>query len=136
MIEVRVTRRFRMSGSGGLLALLLALPATAHHSPAAFDPSMPVSVSGVVTAIEWASPHARLKVDAPGADGKNVTWDFELPSPVTLMRRGWSRTSLKPGDKVAVTGIRAREFPLIAIARGVTDSSGKRLFSGTASSTE
>jgi len=118
------------------LAVLLALPAGAHHSGAAFDRSQIVTVTGKVAAVEWTSPHARLKVEASDEAGATVTWDFELPSAVTLTRRGWARTALAPGDRVTVTGARARDFPHIALATGVTDMSGRRLFSGTAGSTE
>lgn len=114
----------------------VALPAGAHHSGAAFDRNLPVQISGTVTEIAWESPHTRLHVAAKDDSGASVSWDFELPSPVTLMRRGWTRNSLKPGDVVTVTGIRARDFPHIAIATGVTDAAGKRLFSGTATSTD
>ena len=117
-------------------AVSVALPAAAHHSGAAFDRELPVQISGTVTQIVWQSPHARLHVAAKDDSGASVSWDFELPSPVTLMRRGWTRSSLKPGDVVTVTGIRARDFPHIAIATGVTDAAGKRLFSGTATSTD
>jgi Family of unknown function (DUF6152) len=119
-----------------VLGALLVARAGAHHSGAAFDPSLPVEVSGTVDKLEWTSPHARLHVVSADGDAKGVTWDFELPSPVTLMRRGWTRNALKAGDRVTVTGIRAREFPHIAIARSVADSSGKRLFAGAAGSTE
>jgi Family of unknown function (DUF6152) len=118
------------------LCLLLALPAGAHHSGAAFDRSKSVTVTGIVNSVEWTSPHARLKVDAKDEAGAPVTWDFELPSPVTLTRRGWSKTALVPGDNVTVSGAPARDYPHIAIATGVTDKNGQRLFSGAASSTE
>lgn len=118
------------------LGLVVALPALAHHSGAAFDRNLPVQVTGAVELVEWTSPHARLHVKAKDDTGAEVIWDFELPSPVTLMRRGWSRTALAVGDPVTVTGYRAREFPHIAIATGVLDTSGKRLFSGTADATE
>ncbi len=65
-----------------------------------------------------------------------MTWDFELPSPVTLTRRGWTKSALTPGDRITVTGAPAREHAHIAIATGVTDKSGKRLFSGAANSTD
>jgi len=113
-----------------VLSVLLALPAVAHHSGAAFDQNLRVTVSGTVAELEWTSPHARLHVTAKDDDGATVTWDFELPSPVTLTRRGWSRTALAVGAPVTVTGARARDFPHIAIATGVTDASGRRLFSG------
>ena len=118
------------------LALLLGLPVAAHHSGAAFDRDRSVQVSGTVAEVEWTSPHARLKVAALDEKGAKVTWDFELPSAVTLTRRGWTKTALKPGDAVTVTGAPARDHPLIAIATGVIDKDGKRLFSGAASPAE
>jgi hypothetical protein len=116
----------------GALGALLAAPLGAHHSGAAFDRNLPVEVEGTVARVEWTSPHARLYVSVEDAAGAAVVWDFELPSPVTLMRRGWSSKALAIGDPVTVTGIRAREFPHIAIATGVVDASGRRLFSGAA----
>jgi hypothetical protein len=115
------------------LGLLLALPAGAHHSGAAFDRTKTVEVVGTVAEVEWTSPHARLRVDAKDASGAKVTWDFELPSAVTLTRRGWTKASLMPGDEITVTGAPARDHPLIAIATGVIDKSGRRLFGGAAS---
>jgi hypothetical protein len=116
--------------------LLLAMPSIAHHSGSAFDRKLPVTVSGTVTRLEWTSPHTRLYVEATDDGGAPIIWDFEMPSPVTLMRRGWTRNALRSGDAVTVTGIRARDYPQIAIATGVTDASGTRLFSGTADSGE
>jgi hypothetical protein len=113
-------------------SVVFAATALAHHSGAAFDRTQRVEVQGTVERVEWSSPHARLYVTAKGEDGAMVTWDFELPSPVTLMRRGWSRTALPVGAAVTVTGNPARDFPHIAIATGVLDSAGKRLFSGAA----
>jgi uncharacterized protein DUF6152 len=118
------------------VALAIATPAGAHHSGAAFDRSKTVEVHGTIEKIEWTSPHARLYVAAKDEKGIVSTWDFELPSPVTLVRRGWPKTALAIGDTVTVTGAPARDHPNIAIATGVIDASGKRLFSGSASSTE
>ena len=100
-----------MKSSFSLLSvgLLLALPAGAHHSGAAFDRTKTVEVVGTVAEIEWTSPHARLKVDAKDASGAKVTWDFELPSAVTLTRRGWKKTSLAPGDEITVPDFTGRE---------------------------
>jgi len=60
-----------------------------------------------------------------------VNWSFELPSPVTLMRRGWTRDSLKAGDRIKVSGAPAKNFPTIAIANTIRDDNGKPLFTGT-----
>jgi len=48
-----------------------------------------------------------------------------------LMRRGWTRDSLKPGDRVKVAGAPARNHPAIAIATSIRDGNGKPLFTGT-----
>jgi Family of unknown function (DUF6152) len=70
-------------------------------------------------------------VDVTDDKGHTVNWSFELPSPVTLMRRGWTRDSLKAGDRVSVSGAPARNFPTIGIANSIRDSSGKPMFTGT-----
>src|SRR4051812_43733870 len=86
----RIARRTDMTPRLVLaFALWPALPVYAHHSGAAFDRSKTVEVHGAVEKLEWTSPHARLYVAAKDDKGAAVTWDFELPSPVTLMRRGW-----------------------------------------------
>jgi hypothetical protein len=69
-------------------------------------------------------------VDVINEKGDIVSWDFELPSPMTLMRRGWKRNSLKAGDHVRVKGARARNFPTIAYANVIRDANGNPLFTG------
>lgn len=116
------------------LSIILTPPIFAHHSASEFDPQLPVNIEGTVSKVEWKSPHARLYVDVIGGNGETVSWNFELPSPNTLMRRGWKRNALKPGDGVIVTGMRARNFPNIAIAGTIKDEDGHPLFAGTADS--
>ena len=72
--------------------------AWAHHSFAMFDQNRQVSVSGTVKTFQWTNPHAFIELEA--ADGK--VWSVELNSPNNLVRQGWKRTALKPGDKVTV----------------------------------
>ncbi len=106
--------------------------ASAHHSFAAeFDRDMPITVTGTVTKVEWANPHARFYIDAKDESGKTVNWDFELASPNGLMRRGWNRNSMKLGDVVTVTGHRAKNDPLVGNASSVTLADGKKLFAGS-----
>lgn len=109
---------------------LVCAAAWAHHSESEFDFKQVVEVKGSVVNLDWRSPHARLSVDALDAQGKTVNWDFELPSPMTLMRRGWKRTSLKAGDQVTVKAAKARRFPNIAYATAISDGSGNHLFTG------
>ena len=122
----------RLSFISALAGLSVALvpAAWAHHSQSEYDLRAKVEVEGTVTRVEWKSPHAWFYVDATNDKGEKVNWSFELPSPVTLMRRGWTRDSLKPGDRIKVVGAPARNFPAIAIANSVKDSNGKPLFTG------
>ena len=112
------------------LCLGLAPAAWAHHSQSEYDSRKKVEVEGTVSKVEWKSPHAWIYVDVTNDKGEKVNWHFELPSPNTLMRRGWTRDSLKPGDRIKVTGSPARNYPDIAVATTVKDANGKALFTG------
>ncbi len=115
--------------SSGLIAA--AGSALAHHSFAAiYDSEQSVTVTGVVTNVDWLNPHAHFFVDVENEDGAVENWDFELASPNGLMRLGWRRDSLKPGDEVTVVGIPARDGSTRANTRSVTLADGSEMFSG------
>src|ERR1043166_4900780 len=122
----------RLCSLSALVGVFLALASTgwAHHSQSEYDLRGKVEVSGTISKVEWKSPHAWIYVDTTNDKGEKVTWSFELPSPNTLMRRGWTRDSLKVGDRVKVTGSPARNYPDIAIATSIKDADGKALFTG------
>src|SRR4029079_380176 len=108
-----------------------APPARAHHSQSEFDLRAKIEVEGTVTKLEWKSPHGRLYVAVKNEKGEVESWNFELPSPNTLMRRGWTRDTLKTGDRVKVEGAPARNFQTIASAPSIKDANDKPLFTGT-----
>ena len=115
-------------------ALLAALPVAAHHSFAAqYDRSKPVTLKGSVTKLDWINPHAFIFMEVKESDGKVTKWEVELSAPAMLMRNGWTRNSIKPGDAVTVQGSLAKDGSKLANASSVTLADGKRVFAGSSS---
>jgi hypothetical protein len=79
--------------------LLLASAALAHHS---FDNSREVTIAGTIKEFQWTNPHSFTWIDVPNAAGVIETWAIEGMSPNYLGRRGWSKNTLKPGDKISI----------------------------------
>jgi hypothetical protein len=85
-----------------LLALVTAIPGSAHHSMAGFDRAKTVSLVGTVKQFKWANPHSWIEMEVPDSKGGVATWNVEMTSPAVLIRAGWKSSLLKPGDKVTV----------------------------------
>ncbi len=72
---------------------------TAHHSFAMFDTANPVTIAGVVTALQWTNPHVYIELDV--TEGPSTRhWTIELGSPSILQRGGWKFNTIKPGDRI------------------------------------
>ena len=125
-----------MRGRIAICALVFGLiapepPTYAHHAVAAeFDLNKKVTLQGRVTKVEWMNPHVYVYVDVDAA-GKTANWACETAGPNTLARQGWSRLSLKIGDRVTVVGYRARDGSYVASAREVVLASGRKVFVGS-----
>jgi hypothetical protein len=85
-----------------VIALALALPASAHHSFAMFDSAKETTLQGTVKEFQWTNPHAWVQLLVSGPDGKMTEWSIECASPNALKRQGWRGTTIKSGDRVTV----------------------------------
>jgi hypothetical protein len=105
--------------------------AFAHHAFAAeFDRDKPVQVTGAVTEMKWANPHAWIYVDVEDGDGNVVNWAFETRAANSLIRLGWRPSDLPVGTVLTVDGWQARNDTPTASLAGATFSDGRKLFSG------
>ena len=92
------------------IALVGARPVLAHHSFAAeFDASKPVTLHGTITKLEWINPHSWLHVDVKNADGTTTEWMVEAATPNTLLRRGFTRDTVKAGTEITVDRLSGEE---------------------------
>lgn len=109
----------------GLGLLVAAIPVAAHHNfAAAYDSSATVTLTGVVTRVDWTNPHVCIYLDVKDESGKVVTWSLDGYPPNTLQRTGFTHDMVKKGDTVTITGYRAREIPTRAAAHEVTLAGG------------
>ena len=80
----------------------------AHHSfDAEYDSSKPITISGIVTQLDWSNPHAYVYVNVKDAGGAVKTYKVEMGPPYALVRGGWKRDTVKAGDMVTITGAAA-----------------------------
>jgi hypothetical protein len=113
---------------GGIIAVGLVLAAgksLAHHSFAAeFDANKRVTLTGVVTKVEWTNPHVWFYINVKDEKTGEVTnWGAEMGPPHGLQRSGWRRETLKIGEKVTVSGSLAKNGSKRMNARQVTMAS-------------
>ncbi len=115
-------------------ALLIGTaPILGHHAfGGEFDPNKPVLLKGPVLKVEWVNPHAWIHLEVTKPDGTKEEWMVEGGTPNTLLRRGVTRESLKPGTVLVIDGYQARDHSLLrANGRNVTYPDGRKLFLGS-----
>lgn len=121
-----VVRHLSVRLLAALALMLTAGSLQAHHSfSAEFDVGRPVELTGTVVELEWTNPHAWLHLDVETADGSVERWAVEFLGVNALVRSGMTPRTVKPGDRLTVTGFGARNGSNTANA-----SSSKRADTG------
>ena len=112
---------------GGVFGVLLAVaPVFAHHSIATYDLVHGTILDGVVARFAWENPHAHLYLDVANED-TTEHWTIQLESPNILLHLGWDKDMLKPGERIGVTGARAKNGSFNLRAAYVELPGGRKL---------
>jgi len=114
----------------GAALVASVVPMSAHHSIVAeFDPNQPITFKGAIKKIEWTNPHIYTSVEVMGEGGKTVVYRVEGGPPNALFRQGWRKDSLKVGEVVSVSGIRAKSATSMNVGQAtITTSDGRKNF--------
>jgi hypothetical protein len=110
---------------GLVLFLAAGALAGAHHGLAAFDQTNKVTLKGTVTAFHFLNPHAVVEFEVKDDTGHVQKWQGEMTSPVHL--KGWTATSLEPGNVVTITGYRAKSGATSLWVTTLSSSNGVEL---------
>jgi hypothetical protein len=107
--------------------LTFGIPVWAHHGNAAYDDKNPITIKGTVTEFAWVNPHVQIYLDVKDDKGKVAHWSVETYSPGKLVRAGWSKDVVKPGDMVSITLIPARNGSPVGFLHKMVLPNGKEL---------
>jgi hypothetical protein len=107
-----------------IAVLLAAASALAHHSNSAFDGDKVMVLKGTVTEWKWTNPHVWIFLSVDDGNGGKVQWEIEGRTPGQLIRAGWSRTILKPGDTITVDFSPAKDGSRTGLLTRVTRADG------------
>ena len=113
-----------------LASFLVTATAFAHHSSVMFDRDKVVTLKATVKQFYFVNPHVSITVTVPDDNGAVTDWAFEAASVQTMVRAGWKRSTIKPGDSITITGHPLRngehgaQLVRVALADGTTLNAG------------
>lgn len=107
--------------------LVLCMPLWAHHGNAAYDDKNPITIKGTVTEFAWVNPHVQIYLDVKDDKGNVVHWSVETYSPGKLVRAGWTKDAVKPGDQVSILLIPAKSGSPVGFLHKLVLPNGKEL---------
>jgi len=95
----------KIIGTTAIVLAVFLVQAQAHHSSSMFDKEKMITISGTVKEFEWTNPHSWLHVvTVDSATSLNIEWAFEMGSVSVIAAQGWKVNSVKPGDKITISG--------------------------------
>jgi uncharacterized cupredoxin-like copper-binding protein len=94
-------------GLAGTAILLTGSISSAHHGRAAYG-DVEVTLEATVTEFKFINPHVQVYFDVTAEDGQLQHWQGEMTAPNKMSRGGWTKTTLRPGDEIRITGRQAR----------------------------
>jgi hypothetical protein len=92
-----------------IVLLAISLPVSAHHGRAGYDSAKTATVKGTVISVDFVNPHVLVQLDVKGGDGSTEKWIVEGTSPNMLVREGWAKNTVKPGDEITASGHPAKD---------------------------
>src|SRR5688572_1391868 len=114
-----------------LVVIGLAVPpaVVAHHGAAAYETDAITTLSATITELDWRNPHALIHFEVSDARHGLTAWTAETAGLVILIRAGWTRDVLKPGDRVVISGHRAANGSNTMLLKRLTFPDGRELTS-------
>ena len=104
-------------------------PLLAHHSISAeFDLEKRVTLSGVVSRVDWMNPHTYFYIDARNPKTHKVeNWAFQLNNPRALSVLGWNQNTIKVGDVITASGSPTLSGSRAVYTREIVFPDGRKL---------
>jgi hypothetical protein len=102
----------------------------AHHGTANYDMTKVVTVKGTVTDFQFINPHTLILFDVQSDKGVVAHWQAEATSPNHLVRAGWTKNTLKPGDAITISGFRAKNGSTVMRFQKMMLANGQEITEG------